>query len=108
VGERDFEDARRSTELLAAEMSRLGVGEVVSLWDRGERRPPVVTGGWHHMGTTRMSADPGSGVVDADCRVHGVDNLYVAGSSVFPTSGYANPTLTLVALAVRLGRHLTI
>lgn len=107
VGERDFEDARRSTELLAAEMSRLGAGEVVSLWDRGERRPPVVTGGWHHMGTTRMSADPDSGVVDADCRLHGVDNLYVAGSSVFPTSGYANPTLTLVALAVRLGRHLT-
>ncbi len=106
VGDRDFEDARRSTELLAVEMNRLGAGKIVSLWDRGERRPPVVTGGWHHMGTTRMSADFDSGVVDANCRLHGVDNLYVAGSSVFPTSGYANPTLTLVALAVRLGHHL--
>ncbi|MEA2000980.1 MAG: GMC family oxidoreductase [Actinomycetota bacterium] len=108
VGVRDFEDARRSTELLAAEMGRLGMGRVLSLWDRGEQRPPVVTGGWHHMGTTRMSSDPDNGVVDANCRLHGVDNMYVAGSSVFPTSGYANPTLTLVALAVRLGRHLAL
>lgn len=106
VGRRDFADARRSTDLLAAEMDRMGVGKVVSLWDRGEDRPPVVSGGWHHMGTTRMSADDASGVVDGDCGVHGLDNLFIAGSSVFPTSGYANPTLTLVALAVRLGRHL--
>ncbi len=106
VDPRDFEDARRSTELLALELDRMGVGKVVSLWDRGEERPPVVSGGWHHMGTTRMSVDGASGVVDGDCRVHGLDNLYVAGSSVFPTSGYANPTLTLVALATRLGRHL--
>jgi choline dehydrogenase-like flavoprotein len=59
------------------------------------------------MGTTRMSVAPADGVVDVDCRVHGIENLFVAGSSVFATSGYANPTLTLVALAVRLGRHLT-
>jgi choline dehydrogenase-like flavoprotein len=61
---------------------------------------------WHHMGTTRMHADPRRGVVDADCRVHGVSNLFVAGSSVFPTSGTAGPTLTIVALALRLARHL--
>ena len=60
----------------------------------------------HHTGTTRMSDDPRTGVVDRDCKVHGVDNLYIAGSSVFPTSGYANPTLTLVALAIRLAEHL--
>ncbi len=65
-----------------------------------------ITPGWHHMGTTRMSADPASGVVDPSCRVHGVDNLYVAGASVFPTSSYINPTLTLVALALRLARQL--
>ena len=106
VGPRDFADAQRSTELLAADFEHLGVGKVVSLWDRGEERPPVVSGGWHHMGTTRMSVDATSGVVDGDGRVHGIDNLYVAGSSVFVTSGYANPTLTLVALSVRLGRHL--
>ena len=65
-----------------------------------------VIGGPHHMGTTRMSADPRRGVVDADCRVHSVDNLYVTGSSVFATGGYANPTYPLVALALRLADHL--
>ncbi len=63
-------------------------------------------GGYHHMGTTRMSADPRAGVVDADCRVHGYGNLFVAGSSVFSTSGWANPTLTLVALSFRLADYL--
>lgn len=63
-------------------------------------------GGNHHMGTTRMSDDPGQGVVDRNCRVHGVDNLFIAGSSVFPTGGFANPTLTLTALAHRLADHL--
>jgi choline dehydrogenase-like flavoprotein len=58
------------------------------------------------MGTTRMATDPKHGVVDADLRVHGVDNLYVASSSVFPTVGYSNPTLTIVALALRLADHL--
>ena len=60
----------------------------------------------HQMGTTRMSADPGSGVTDPDCRVHSIENLYVSGSSVFPTFGFANPTLTIVALAIRLADHL--
>jgi choline dehydrogenase-like flavoprotein len=58
------------------------------------------------MGTTRMSDDPATGVVDRDGRVHGIENLYVAGSSVFPTAGWANPTLTIVALALRLADHL--
>ena len=58
------------------------------------------------MGTTRMSADPKTGVVDADSRVHNYRNLYVAGSSVFPTSGWANPTLTIIALSLRLADHL--
>ena len=63
-------------------------------------------GFWHHMGTTRMSDDPDRGVVDADCRMHGVSNVFVAGSSVFPTGGTAAPTLTIVALAVRLADHI--
>ena len=53
-----------------------------------------------------MHRDPALGVVDEDCRVHGVANLYVAGSSVFPTAGAANPTLTITALALRLADHL--
>jgi choline dehydrogenase-like flavoprotein len=72
----------------------------------GEEDPPaLVAGGYHHMGTTRMHRDPKQGVVDEHCRVHALSNLYIAGSSVFPTSGYANPTLTIVALAVRLADH---
>lgn len=73
----------------------------------GEESPPsMVSGHWHHMGTTRMADDPRHGVVDRDCRVHGVANLYLAGSSTFPTGGYANPTLTIVAMALRLADHL--
>jgi choline dehydrogenase-like flavoprotein len=60
----------------------------------------------HHLGTTRMSVDPKCGVVDVNCRVHGVDNLYVTGSSVFPTAGHANPTLTIAAMSLRLAAHL--
>jgi choline dehydrogenase-like flavoprotein len=62
--------------------------------------------GFHHMCTTRMAADPAEGVVDADCRMHEVDNLWIGGSSVFATGGVATPTYTLVALAVRLADHL--
>ncbi len=58
------------------------------------------------MGALRMSADPDAGIVNSDCRFHGVQNLYAASSAVFPTSGYANPTLTIVALALRLADHL--
>ena len=60
----------------------------------------------HHLGTTRMSDSPLNGVVDSNCKVHGISNLYVAGSSVFPTGGHANPTLTLIALTLRLADHL--
>ncbi|CAN5895402.1 GMC family oxidoreductase [soil metagenome] len=73
----------------------------------GEEQPAgMFSGHWHHMGTTRMHESPRHGVVDANCRVHDVANLFVAGSSVFPTSGYANPTFTIVALALRLADHL--
>ena len=65
-----------------------------------------VIGNWHHEGTTRMHANPDMGVVDTDCRVHGLDNLYVAGSSVFPASGSTSPTVTIVQLALRLADQL--
>jgi choline dehydrogenase-like flavoprotein len=66
---------------------------------------PVNTGS-HHIGTARMSTDPKQGVVDPDLEVHSVANLYVGGSAVFPTSGANTPTLTIVALALRLADHL--
>lgn len=63
-------------------------------------------GARHHMGTTRMADDPTRGVVDADCRVHGISNLYIGGSSVFPTGGYVNPTYTIVKMTLRLADHI--
>lgn len=71
-------------------------------WQAPHRLAP----GNHPSGTTRMSSDPCQGVVNSDCKVHGVDNVYVASTSVFPTAGYANPTLTLMALALRLAETL--
>jgi choline dehydrogenase-like flavoprotein len=58
------------------------------------------------MGTTRMHRDPKQGVVDENCQVHGVENLYVASCAVFPTSGTFNPTLTILTLALRLADHI--
>ena len=60
----------------------------------------------HHIGTTRMAKDPVDGVVDINCKVFGLKNLYVSGSSVFPTAGSANPTYTIAALSIRLADHL--
>lgn len=94
---------------LGAEFARLGVGRVRIMDWVLDGRPdwaPDMYGGSHHIGTTRMATEPNGGVVDANCRVHYLDNLYVAGSSVFPTGGCANPTLTIVALALRLADHL--
>lgn len=88
---------------LQATVSERGLGAVVL---PKEGWPDRVLGGPHHMGTTRMAVDPTCGVVDADGRVHTSDNLYVAGSSVFPTGGHANPMLTIVALTLRLADHL--
>ena len=97
----------KGQRVMDAALRRAGLGYIEpEKYD--ELPPPGIRGGYHHMGTTRMSADPTRGVVDAACRVHGVSNVYVAGSSVFPTSGFANPTLTLVALAIRLADHLKI
>ncbi len=94
---------------IGRELERLGLGRLkLAAWLEGDALtwPADLVGGHHHMGATRMSDDPDKGVVDRNCRVHGVDNLYVAGSSVFPTSGYANPTATLLSLALRLADHL--
>jgi choline dehydrogenase-like flavoprotein len=75
--------------------------------DEDARASALPLGG-HHLGTARMSESPNTGVVDADGRVHHVDNLYVAGCATFPTSGQANPTLTIIAMALRLAQHLQI
>lgn len=99
--EDDRTSIRRTVEILDTELRAAGIGHIVRPF--GTERPRAMfVGNWHHMGTTRMDADPSQGVVDPTGRVHSLENLFVAGSSVFPTAGFANPTLTIVALAVRL------
>jgi len=103
----DLHGWRRGMEMFAAAIGAAGLGRVRITGDLlGDGARRIVGISCHHMGTTRMAADPKAGVVDGNCRVHGIDNLYIAGSSVFPTGGWANPTLTIVALAVRLARHI--
>lgn len=102
----DRENLLRTMRIFAAEIAGSGVGRFQPWLEfTGETRP--VNHGLHHpMGGIRMHPDPQFGVVDANCRVHGISNLYVAGSAVFPTGlGYANPTLTLLALSTRLADH---
>ena len=108
--EADIDSLLRCHEILDGELRSAGIGRLeyhaagasairAAAWDQA-------TDGFHSIGTTRMSADPALGVVDGDCRVHGVANLYIASSSVLPTSAEANPTFIAAALAVRLAHHL--
>ena len=97
----------RTLAIVSEELARAGVADAVLStpicaddWDQH------VESTWHHMGTTRMHESPAHGVVDRNCKMHHVHNLYVAGSSVFPTGGGNFPTMTLAALALRLGDHL--
>lgn len=99
---RDRENLARIRAVVVSELERHGLGRVIL--SGADTRPDP--NAHHHMGTTRMHPDARLGVVDADTRVHGLSNLFVTGSSVFPTSGFANPTLTIVALALRLADHL--
>jgi choline dehydrogenase-like flavoprotein len=106
-GELEKKTLLRANELVGLEAGRAGIGRVKIVESESDTGwPPGVRGAWHQMGTTRMDQDPKVGVVDENCRVHGTENLFIAGSSVFPTSGYTNPTLTIVALALRMADHL--
>jgi choline dehydrogenase-like flavoprotein len=108
-----LQDRKSAAEVVAAlarEASRLDLGRVEPAeWLQDERQnwvsDPLVSvhpmGGYHHIGTTRMSDGPDRGVTDGWGKVHGMSNLWIAGSSLFPTSGWANPTLTILALALR-------
>jgi choline dehydrogenase-like flavoprotein len=105
----DKRSLRFAVELLAREIGRVGVGRLqIPDWllvdddDWGS----ALEGGHHHMGTTRMASDAGRGVVDPECRLFNIENLYLAGSSVFPVSGTATPTLAIIQLALRLADRL--
>jgi choline dehydrogenase-like flavoprotein len=103
----DIHTVVEAFRVMAEELARSGCGRLDYQPDTLERSM-VRDGayGGHHIGTARMGASPSTSVVDSDCRVHDLHNLFIAGSAVFPTSGQANPTLTIVALALRLADHL--
>jgi choline dehydrogenase-like flavoprotein len=104
----DFEATmRRAHEIFGEELGRAGLGRL-RLNTAATTHDPMteIENMHHHMGTTRMHADPKHGVVDANCRIHGKANLFIAGSSIFPTYSHDGPTLTLLALALRLADHL--
>lgn len=106
----DLHTALRAHEMMRKRFQESGTG--VMDYDPGKLRAQLqdclrnFNSSAHHLGTTRMSANPAQGVVDKQCTVHGVSNLHVAGSSVFPTGGHANPTLLIVALAIRQAKYL--
>lgn len=109
IDEAEFRTARRFREIMLAEFLRLGIEtpdapDWESLGIQGWH--DSLTDLAHPMCTTRMSSDPQTGVVDANCMVHGVEGLYIAGSSVFSTPGHMNPTQMIVVLALRLADHL--
>jgi choline dehydrogenase-like flavoprotein len=105
--QQDVATVRRALEALTQEIERSGVGRFI--YDPNEVEAEMTrygAYGGHHIGTARMGADARTSVVDANCRLHEVDNVYIASAAVFPTSGQANPTLSIVALALRLAAHL--
>jgi choline dehydrogenase-like flavoprotein len=110
LGDFDKQSTWIATQLAGEEFGRMGLGRLkVEEWfsqEDNKFEEKTFLFGYHHMGTTRMSDTPNNGVVDKNCRVHGLSNLYIAGSSVFTTSGHAVPTLTIVALALRLAEYL--
>lgn len=106
IGDSTYRSQVRMHELLRDILHRSGIESFSSSVLDDPESPPRIMEMNHPSGTTRMSADPSRGVVDTDLRVHDMENLYIAGSSTFPTVGHANPTLTIVALAARLAEHL--
>ena len=99
----DLWSIHRARQLFAAELRASGLADLVDIEDGAI---PQAETAHHHLGTTRMHDSPRDGVVDRNCRIHGSASVYVAGGSVFPTGGYANPTLTVVALSIRLADEL--
>jgi choline dehydrogenase-like flavoprotein len=102
----DFESLQRIRDIFRQKITNLNLGRVRFLPLDPKDKAQTATYQAHHLGTTRMSDSPEHGVVNKDLRCHDINNLYVLGSSCFPTFGFANPTLTIVALALRLGDKL--
>ncbi|HLK29883.1 MAG TPA: GMC family oxidoreductase [Puia sp.] len=106
----DKHSIRKIYEIIGQQVGKTNVARVKLMEylqdEKDDSWPQFTGGGWHHMGTTRMSEDPKNGVVDANCKVHGISNLHVAGASCYVTAAAPNPTLTLIALSIRLSDKL--
>ena len=101
----DLQSMKKFNQLLSIDFERSKIGIFKNLFDE-DKVPENLWSGAHHLGGTRMSDSEDDGVVDYNSKVFELNNLYIAGGSVFPTSGLANPTLTIVALSLRLADHL--
>lgn len=99
----DEKTYNQTTQLFGTAVDKLGGKVSFDSWESVKSQ--LVDNG-HHIGTTKMSSKPEEGVVDANLKVHSLDNLYVAGSSVFPTTGISNPTFTIITLSIRLAEHI--
>jgi choline dehydrogenase-like flavoprotein len=105
--EQDLDTVRKTALEMAIEMGKSGLGRVIiDIPESNKELYKQIKGDWHHMGTTRMHESEKQGVVDPNCKVHGIDNLFIAGSSVFPTGGHSVPTFTITALSIRLADHI--
>jgi choline dehydrogenase-like flavoprotein len=107
VRDSDVDSICRAHKLIDQRLQQHGSGRLRYMFsDPPSAVYDQIGDGVHQIGTTRMSNNPSNGVVNSACRVHGMQNLFIASSSVFPTSSQANPTLTIVAIAIRLADHL--
>lgn len=106
LNEVDYRTFQVGQQVVVDEFTRLGFGRFKAPQLNAELINASVTGHYHHIGTTRMGHSASDSVVDADCKVHGTDNLYVAGSSIFASSGYSGPTMMIMAFSLRLAEHL--
>lgn len=106
ISEQDKTSIYQSALIFGREVAKSGIGRLKITLPSVSEEWPLIRGYGHHMGSTRMSLSYSNGVVDPNLKIHGLTNCYVASSSVFPTSGAANPTLTLVALCLRLSEEI--
>ena len=107
ISDLERESVRKIVRTMGIELGRLGMGRLKYEENLIDGSVFEISDSINHqMGTTRMADSPKDGVVDKDCRVFGINNLYIAGGSVFATAGSVNPTFTIIALSLRLADHL--
>jgi len=105
ISDEDFRSVIKCSDMFGLYIAAKGYGRLKKTNHVVPKPDKMLSTGMHHIGTTRIASTESTGVVDENCKVFYSDDLFVAGSSIFPTTGYSNPTLTIVALAIRLAKH---